>query len=586
MKHPKRLLLIPVFALAVWLIHEMQDGFLFTANGVSLRSELESRHLTGERVPTPIDFNLLDEVKPLDLIDMTLEFPESLRALDGQRVRLIGFMAPYDSLYDMRRCMIVPSYVGCTFCAPPSLTQVVYVRQKERAGQEFAFIEPPSDVSGILRIAEGEDLHEGHRDGFVYVIDEAIVTPYVGTDSPVRAPGHTSNSAADLASPHSLVSELEEVTFEALVEEVSELRGLAAIQPIEFERIPAEKLVERVRDDVLQSFPEKDRDSLLAMFSLLGFIDGPEADWVEFMTVLGLSQRVAWVDEMGERIEVLDTASTTDSFTRLELVKEIADALARQHFSGARPPAQMHEDASRAKEGVRQGNKQIVAFRYARERNISPASRPPEELSSGLPDSGIVPPTVDFWHWLPWETGPFFVEACTGATKELSRVDELFQRSPETTLELFRPKLYQEERGNNDLMLPDFAEGILPELPVFGGQFGIGGLVPWLSETLSVDQAKSITGSVLADRYALWNLSEDGFVLLLETRWPDQVASRRFVENVPSRPLLIVTNNPAVPFAVRVILAETEAGRQRLISALSEPSKPRTADRKVSLGKK
>ncbi|MEM9283501.1 MAG: DUF3299 domain-containing protein [Verrucomicrobiota bacterium] len=200
MKRPKFLLLIPVIALVGWIIIEIEDGFFMTPHGVALRSEIESRHVSGERVPTPIDFDLLDEVRPLDLIDMNLEFPERLRALEGQPVRLVGFMAPYDSLNDMRRCMIVPSYVGCTFCAPPSLTQVVYVKQSEKRGNDFPFIEPPSDISGILKLALGESVHEGHQDGFVYVIDEAIVTPYVGTDAPIRAPGHEGSNALDPSS--------------------------------------------------------------------------------------------------------------------------------------------------------------------------------------------------------------------------------------------------------------------------------------------------------------------------------------------------------------------------------------------------
>ena len=76
-----------------------------------------------------IDFPLLAKARPKDLIDMSLSFPEDLQKLDGQKVSLIGFMAPFDSLEDMSRCMIVPSYVGCTFCTPPNLRQVVFVTQ-------------------------------------------------------------------------------------------------------------------------------------------------------------------------------------------------------------------------------------------------------------------------------------------------------------------------------------------------------------------------------------------------------------------------------------------------------------------------
>ena len=56
-----------------------------------------------DSTPAPINFDLLDEARSLDLIDMTLEFPEKLRGLEGRPVKLVGFMAPYDSLEDMRQ---------------------------------------------------------------------------------------------------------------------------------------------------------------------------------------------------------------------------------------------------------------------------------------------------------------------------------------------------------------------------------------------------------------------------------------------------------------------------------------------------
>ena len=87
-----------------------------------------SREESFEDLPQ-ISFPMLDQTRPRDLIDMDLEFPESLKELDGRRVSLVGFMAPFDDLKDMRRCMIVPSYVGCTFCSPPNLSQVVFVTQ-------------------------------------------------------------------------------------------------------------------------------------------------------------------------------------------------------------------------------------------------------------------------------------------------------------------------------------------------------------------------------------------------------------------------------------------------------------------------
>ena len=121
-----------------------------------------------------IDFPLLAEARPKDLIDMSLAFPEELQNLDGKKVSLIGFMAPFDSLEDMSKCMMVPSYVGCTFCTPPNLRQVVFVTQGAESSEEtYPFIEEPSYVTGIFRITNSDSTHEGKNQGFVYSIENA-----------------------------------------------------------------------------------------------------------------------------------------------------------------------------------------------------------------------------------------------------------------------------------------------------------------------------------------------------------------------------------------------------------------------------
>ena len=118
-----------------------------TENVKYLKSASDSIHV--------IDFPLLAEARPKDLIDMSLAFPEELEKLNGQKVSLIGFMAPFESLEDMSRCMIVPSYVGCTFCTPPNLRQVVFVTQGNNDSEtNYPFIEEPSHVTGIFRITE------------------------------------------------------------------------------------------------------------------------------------------------------------------------------------------------------------------------------------------------------------------------------------------------------------------------------------------------------------------------------------------------------------------------------------------------
>ena len=180
-------LLVPAIALGVYALRDHIPG---TGGQSDQGSEgLESDIVYGD-LPE-VSFAMLDGARPIDLIQMDLAFPDALKELDGRPVSLTGFMAPFDDLKDMRRCMIVPSYVGCTFCSPPNLSQVVFVTQggKDETEGNFPFIEEASKVSGTLRISLAESRHEGQKHGFLYSLENATISPHDG-EGPVRAPGH------------------------------------------------------------------------------------------------------------------------------------------------------------------------------------------------------------------------------------------------------------------------------------------------------------------------------------------------------------------------------------------------------------
>ncbi len=520
-----------------------------------------------------IDFDLLDEARPLDLIDMNFDYPERLQALDGLPVKIVGFMVPYDSLQSMQRCMLFPSYVGCNFCTPPSLSQVLYIRQKDKKNARYDFIEPPSDVTGILRLLREESEHEGHLDGFYYVIDEAVITPHLGTEAPIPSGHGDRNMDPTQHRP----GELSEVSLETLAEEVSSLRELALLRPITFELVPESRLRERVRAELQLAYPTARGQALVELFDLLGFFEeeNPARNWLNLQTPLWLDQRIGWVTAGGTRIELLDTVSTADPYTRLELVKLIAEALVQQHFPEATAPIACHGDAQRALIGLHQGNSQLVAYRYSRLHSISPASSPPEELfsSSAAEPRFSDEPLFTQWFYVPKETGPFFVEARTGATKALSRIDELFATPPRTTRDLFRPKRFAAatEGGTAIESIPtDFADQLLPEPPQLVESFGLGGLIPWLMREASVDQAKTVAGQVLTDRMALWQLPKTGSLLLLETRWPDQHTARLFADSIPWHPLQQsdVSEVGMDQYRVRLLRATDQAGLEQLVKAL------------------
>ena len=111
--------------------------------------------------------------------------------------------------------------VGCTFCSPPNLRQVVFVTQgSDGSEKKYSFIEEPSYVTGIFRITNSDSTHEG-KQGFVYSIENAKVTAYTG-EAPKRAPGHATpdgHNRGQNAEP------LPEVSTEELIKEVADMLG-------------------------------------------------------------------------------------------------------------------------------------------------------------------------------------------------------------------------------------------------------------------------------------------------------------------------------------------------------------------------
>ena len=122
--------------------------------------------------------------------DATIQYPAEIQALDGKRVAIIGFMAPYEKLDDMSTCMILPASVGCYFCSPPAVTQVVLIQQKGGTKDKRPFINEAVIVTGTLRLFTFASQHPAHQADFMYALDDATVEVFTGQNKPSRAPAH------------------------------------------------------------------------------------------------------------------------------------------------------------------------------------------------------------------------------------------------------------------------------------------------------------------------------------------------------------------------------------------------------------
>jgi len=551
-------LLVPAIALGVYVLRDHIPG----TGGQSDqgRDGLDSDIVYGD-LPE-VSFSMLDGARPIDLIQMDLTFPDALKELDGRPVSLTGFMAPFDDLKDMRRCMIVPSYVGCTFCTPPTLKQVVFVTQGgDESKSNYPFIEEASRVSGIFRISHPESDHPGQQAGFLYSIENAVVAPHVG-EAPQRAPGHATpndHSKGKEAVP------LPEVAPADLVEDVSGLLGMEALHSIAIEPVNSDRFTEIIRANLESTYPEADRSGQAKAFSSLGLLP-MDADWIETVIKIELTRRVAITSATGKEIYVLDSVPENHPYVRLLLVGEIAEALTNQHFPvKSRQPVReevssMNGDSRRAAMALRQGLNEVAIFRYARSRGISTSSRPPSELGEESPKLIDAPRELYQWLALPREVGPFFVDILLGAEEPQLGFEAALDNPPSTTMELFRPLFYQDaSRWSPDPVPEDFADELLETPPSFTDVLGIGGLIPWLSQWYAVPEAKNLTGNWTGDRWAVWQLPEGEFVLLVETRWNDEDSARNFRESIPYHPYQRVLGDKGGSKRVRFLRGSSES---------------------------
>ena len=513
-----------------------------------------------------ITFPLLGEARTIDLIDMELSFPDELIALDGHKVNLIGFMAPFDSLENMRRCQIVPSYVGCTFCSPPNLRQVVYITQGSEANNEqtFSFIEEPSNVTGTFRISLPGSNHEGKKKGFVYSIENAVVIPHTG-DSPERAPGHANPNDHTQGQGKAL---LKPIDSETLIKEVASLMGREILSSISIKQVSVKVFGKLVREK-LEARYSADKGLFKAKaFSLLGLLP-QNVDLIDALERFESSQRVAISGKHGEQVLVLNHVPQNHPYVRLQLIGAICDALIKQNFNSYYKSPQVNiklsEDQNRAQQALKLGIRNVVIRRYARNLNISTKIPPPEEFTPGT-EWIFGTNLLNRWFTLPEKVGPYFVNFHIGSTNPLQEMDSALNYAPTSTIEFFRPRWNQDsDLWLRDPVSIDFYKNLTETAPNFSDVLGAGGIMPFLASTNSGHVVMTVSGQWAGDRWGVWEFPDGSAGLLLETRWQDETAALEFSLAIPKHPYQWFFPHVDGSNAVRLLRANSSDALNRLM---------------------
>ncbi|MEO5716377.1 MAG: DUF3299 domain-containing protein [Luteolibacter sp.] len=124
-------------------------------------------------VATPLRYELMD--KAVYKEDAPTVFPAELMKLEGKRVRVSGFVVPYDDPEKMSKFLMVKSTNGCFYCNPPGENEVLFIRLSAK--------EKPPEMDGEKLVVEGT-LHLRNAESkdeeakqFVFTIDDAKLIP-------------------------------------------------------------------------------------------------------------------------------------------------------------------------------------------------------------------------------------------------------------------------------------------------------------------------------------------------------------------------------------------------------------------------
>jgi len=97
-----------------------------------------------------------DLLQTLNFADGSMS--EQLRALNGKRVRVPGFIVPLDDFQDVvKEFLLVPYYGACVHTPPPPPNQIVLVRMK--SGKQKVSLFEPVWIEGVLAIKQYKSIY-------------------------------------------------------------------------------------------------------------------------------------------------------------------------------------------------------------------------------------------------------------------------------------------------------------------------------------------------------------------------------------------------------------------------------------------
>lgn len=496
---------------------------------------LESRRETGDAPFTRwtetasagiITFQDLDAALLPAVEGGPVDFPDWLEALDGKRVTVAGFMAPFDQLDDLSVFMLMPSYVGFYFCAPPSFTQVVLVRQQETTRRKKRpFIDPAIHVTGVLRLYRPGSEHPAHRDQFVYALDDAICEILSNDAAPQRAPAHGNKSmmlarSTDTAPTQDPNQPHQAFQPQLMVPAVSALRGVPLVGDLRFVKAPSDEIVRRLRLELERELPAPQRELMGRAFAQLNWT-APSSNWLDAMAGYEADRRAGLVSPTGNRVIYHDELALSKPAGRLAMAGLIYEALLRQNHP-AFFEASHTVDAWVTLRALRDGDLAVLKADYVR-RNWLSTPKPLPPLPQTEPRELLTAP-LQHLLGLVEQTGESFVRQSRDREAH-GFLEALYQKPPSSFGHYWLNDLAPPQTSPQGLPSPPGREGhILVET-----RLGAAALFTWLGVGRDAGETRELLSQLQQDRAAFIRPQTGGQELFVwETVWADELAATAF----------------------------------------------------------
>jgi hypothetical protein len=326
-----------------------------------------------------------------------------------------------------------------------------------------------------------------------------------------------------VSSAQSLLAQADEVFAE-----MSRITGLPIKGPLKKLVLPRSEIRKYLEESLHEEYTPGEIHVQEAVLKAFGLVSR-EFDLARFLIGFYTEQAAGAYDPRHKTMFIADWP--TPEMQRLVLAHELTHALQDQNFDLVKflRAQRSNDDATNARQAVMEGHATAAML----QRMLGPVSLSSipslepllasmvNQQMSEFPAFTTAPYFFRLQALFPYAQGMGFMYTGlqSGGWKTL---DELFERPPKTTKEIFDPSFYYESKSLPAISLdrPPALEGVSGLRVLTENTFGELGYYSLLGQFISEEEAKTVATGWLGDRYILYEGSTAGqFALMARSRW-------------------------------------------------------------------